>query len=218
MIPVGVSIVTGLWHQYGSMKVNGRGYPSKPRSARPAKPLTGAALNDMALAYVARFATTARGLERYCLRKLRERGWEGSDEGESRPDVAALVARFVEMRYVDDGEFARARSGSLLRRGYGARRVGAALDAAGVAQGDRSEIGVYEARLAALRMAEKRRFGPFGADGVPPADRSARDKQIAAMLRAGHSHDSARQLVEATDGEAARAWVDAARDDEREEG
>lgn len=172
----------------------------------------------MALAYVARFATTARGLERYCLRKLRERGWEGRDEGAPPPDVAALVVRFVEMRYVDDGEYARARSGSLLRRGYGERRVGAALDAAGVAAADRAEIGVYEARLAALRMAEKRRFGPFGADRAPPADRSARDKQIAAMLRAGHSHDSARHLVEAADGEAARAWVEAARSDGGEEG
>lgn len=170
-------------------------------------------LEEMALAYVARFATTAHGLTRYCRRKLRERGWDGQDEGRAPPDIDALVTRFVANRYVDDGEFARARTGSLLRRGYGERRVGQALAAAGVAEEDRQPVAVFDARLAALRMAEKRRFGPFGAEGAPPVERSSRDKQIAAMLRAGHSLDTARRLVEAVDADEARDWVEAAREE-----
>ncbi|WP_245638378.1 regulatory protein RecX [Croceicoccus bisphenolivorans] len=173
-------------------------------------PLNAASLDEMALAYVARFATTAQGLERYCRRKLRERGWEGQDDGAPAPDVAALVERFVANRYVDDSEYARARSGSLLRRGYGARRVGQALDAAGVSAEDRDVVSEVEARRAALRLAEKRRFGPFGADGAPPADRAVREKQLAAMLRAGHPLDTARRLVEAADADMAREWADVA--------
>ena len=49
----------------------------------------------------------------------------------------------------------------------------------------------------------------FARDGVPPADRAVREKQVAAMLRAGHSLDSARNLVDASDMESARDWASA---------
>ena len=179
-------------------------YPRSNRRARAVRPLDPTRLEELALHYVARFATTAKGLERYCRRKLRERGWS---EDEPQPDVAALVERFVRSGYVNDEEYARVRQGGLLRRGYGARRIHAALDAAGVAQDDRHEMDDGEARQAALRLARKRRFGPFGPDGAPPADRALREKQIAAMIRAGHPLDSARELVDAADRQSALAWA-----------
>ncbi|WP_239804896.1 regulatory protein RecX [Croceicoccus hydrothermalis] len=191
------------------MKDESARYPrqrQRARVPRPPSPLTNQRLNEMALAYVARFATTARKLHDYCRRKLRERGLA---EGEETPDIDALVAKFVANGWVNDEEFARAKSGSLLRRGYGGRRVNAALDAAGVAAGDRAGIAPGEARAAALRMAEKKHFGPFARDGVPPADRAVREKQVAAMLRAGHSLDSARNLVDASDMDSARDWASA---------
>ena len=97
------------------------------------RPLDASRLEELALAYVARFATSAAKLEGYLARKLRERGWEG----EAQPPVAALVARFVAAGYVDDAAYARAKSGSLLRRGYGARRVDQALHAAGIGEAER---------------------------------------------------------------------------------
>lgn len=166
-------------------------------------------LEELALGYVARFATTAKGLENYCRRKLRERGWaeDASGTGCEGPDIDALVERFVRNGYVNDGEYARARQGGLLRRGYGARRIHAALDAAGVPQELRNDVSEGEAREAALRFARKRRLGPFGPDGSPPAQRAAREKQIAAMMRAGHALDSARELVDAADRQSALAWA-----------
>ncbi len=179
-----------------------------PRTRPNPRPLDAARLEELALAYVARFATTAAKLEGYLLRKLRERGWD--DEAEA--PVAALVARFVAAGYVDDAAFARARSGSLLRRGYGARRVEQALHAAGIGEADRAAVRAApaERRAAALTLARKRGFGPFGRQ-LP--DRERREKQIAAMLRAGHGLDSARELVDAQTEEAALAWA-AALDDE----
>lgn len=162
----------------------------------------------MALAYVARFATTRAKLEAYLARKLRERGWAG--EGE--PQVAALLERFTVAGYVDDAAWARARSGSLLRRGYGARRVTEALGAAGIGEDLRKSLrpGEGALRRAALAMARKRCFGPFGA---APPDRARREKQLAAMLRAGHSLDSARELVDAPSVEAAEDWAAQAGED-----
>lgn len=173
--------------------------PPKGRSARP---LNSARLEELALTYVARFATSAAKLERYLRRKLRERGWGG----ESEPEVGALIARYVELGYVDDEAYARAKSGSLLRRGYGRRRVAQALGEAGIAEPVRERVqpGEAEQRHAALALARKRRFGPFGAE-VP--DRERREKQLAAMLRAGHPLDSARELVNADTIEAAESWA-----------
>ncbi len=184
-----------------------RTYERKER--RPPRPLDARRLNDLALHYVARFATSAAKLADYLKRKLRERGWEG--EGE--PDVAALTEKLVAAGYVDDAAFAKARSGSLRRRGYGERRIGQALSAAGIGENEReaARAGAAAQRQAALTMARKRRFGPFGAAEL---DRPAREKQIAAMLRAGHPLESARLLINVADQVQAEAWAEPEADDE----
>ncbi|TIX49548.1 regulatory protein RecX [Alteraurantiacibacter aquimixticola] len=173
------------------------------RRKRAKKPLDAAQLRDLALSYVARYATSAAKLERYLKRKLRERGWE--DE-ENPPDIAGLTARYSELGYIDDKGFARSKSAILLRRGYGARRVGQVLGQDGIAPEIRDEVAPGEAELrhAALAMAQKRRFGPFG---VQALDRDKREKQVAAMLRAGHTLDFARQMVDAASVEAAEEWA-----------
>lgn len=179
---------------------------AQSRQRRPAKPLDRARLEELALAYVARFSTTQAKLEQYLKRKLRERGWDGEEE----PPVAALAARYVALGYIDDAAYAKAKSGSLTRRGYGPRRVREALGAAGVAESVREQAGPgeAEARRAALAMARKRRFGPFAREPLDlTADPARREKQIAAMLRAGHALDSAREMVNARSVEAAERWV-----------
>lgn len=183
-----------------------------PRQKRPPRPLEPARLEELALAYVARFATSAAKLEGYLARKLRERGWAG----EGDPPVAAIVARFAQAGYIDDAAYARVKAGSLLRRGYGRRRIAQALDAAGIAGEARDEARPGEAaqRRAALAMAQKRRFGPFGGVAAS-ADRAQREKQVSAMLRAGHPLDSARELVNAASIEAAEQWAAAVEDDDR---
>lgn len=178
--------------------------PAERRERRLPRPLDAARMEEMALAYVARFATSAGKLADYLRRKLRERGWEG----EAAPDIAALVGRFVEIGYVDDATFARAKAQGLLRRGYGARRIDQALGAAGIAEPLREEArgNEGERRRAALVMARKRRFGPFGKGEA--VDRALREKQVAAMLRAGHPLDHAREVVNALSEQALEEWVD----------
>lgn len=176
---------------------------------RPPRPLNSARLDELALSYVARFATSRAKLETYLARKLRERGWEG--EGE--PRVGEVARRLVAAGYVDDVAFARAKSGSLLRRGYGQRRVTQALGADGIDEAVREEVraGRGAQRCATLALARKRRLGPFGSG---PLDRPAREKQIAALLRAGHALDSARELVDATSVAAAEEWAAAGVEDD----
>ena len=187
----------------------------KKREKRPPKPLDETRLKDLALSYVARFATSSGKLEQYLKRKLRERGWEGEHE----PDLAALIERYSELGYVDDAAYARAKSGDLLRRGYGPRRIAQALGQAGIDQNLREELSAseYEKRDAALHLARKRRFGPFARDvSVAGADqraaRAVREKQLAAMVRAGHGFDIARAMLDAATEEEAEEWVREAAD------
>lgn len=188
--------------------------PPSRRAARQPRPLDSARMEELALAYVARFATSAAKLEAYLRRKLRERGWEG----EVSADPAGLVAAFVARGYVDDETFARARARGLASRGYGPRRVAQALHAAGIAQevAGAARPGIATVRRAALIMARKRGFGPFGApgadetndaDGPKGVDRAKRERQLAAMLRAGHSPETARGVLDARSVEQAEEWA-----------
>lgn len=199
---------------YGTNKAEMTHHP-QPRfpGKRAPRPLDRSRLEELALAYVARFATSAAKLEGYLARKLRERGWAEEGESGGAEAVTAIVARFVAAGYVDDLAFARAKSGSLLRRGYGMRRVGEALGAAGIAEEVRADVtpGEGARRRAALTLARKRRFGPFGAEAL---DRPQKEKQVAAMLRAGHPLDSARELVDAPTVEAAEDWAAQANEDD----
>lgn len=171
-------------------------------------PLDPPRLEEMALAYVSRFATTQAKLRSYLQRKVRERGWAGEDP----PALEALVERYAERGYVDDESWARMKAGSLLRRGYGARRVNEALGHAGVDEDLRGEMvpDEFQQREAALAFARRRRFGPFARE---EADRAVREKHLAAMLRAGHRMDIARRILEADAPEAAQEWVEEARED-----
>jgi regulatory protein len=169
---------------------------SYSRKTRERPPLDGETLQQAALFYAGRYATTRARLRLYLLRKLRERGWAG--EGE--PPVEALVERLARLGYVDDRAFAAAKSASLVRRGFGERRVGAALRAAGIEEEDSREAREAAGEAAwgaALRFAERRRIGPFAA--VQP-DRQGRERAFAAMVRAGHPAGLVRKIVDSTPG------------------
>ena len=195
----------------------------------------------MALAYVARFATTAAKLESYLVRKVRERGFiagdgglnaaeTGQNDGEGDAEAArsfidGLVARFVERGFVDDEGYARSKSGAMLRQGYGPRRIDVALRHAGIEESLRSDVDPDEAKVrhAALALAKKRRFGPYDTSVDPlPGDagfeqvqarRARQEKQLAAMVRAGHGFDVARAVLEADTTQAAEEWAHELDDD-----
>jgi regulatory protein len=155
-------------------------------------PLDESRLNELALRYVGRFATTRAKLRSYLARKVRERGWDGTRE----PDLGAIAEKFAMQGYVDDASYALSKSQSLTSRGYGKRRVAEALKAAGI----EDEHGVAaqehaeeEAVSAALKFARRRRVGPF-ADSTPLEPRD-KEKALAAMVRAGHGFDLARAIL-----------------------
>jgi regulatory protein len=190
------------------------------RRARGKPPLTETKLRDLALHYAARFASTASRLEAYLLRKISERGLAEDADGRTvEVDVPALVARLVELGYVDDDAYARMRARDLGARGYGGRRVEESLRHAGVGERLRRAHAPGEAagRRAAAVMAQKKRLGPFGAraEGVDPlSQRKAHEKAVAAMLRAGHQYEHVKVILAASRVEDIEDWLAEAGDED----
>jgi regulatory protein len=167
-----------------------------PDRRRNLPALDAAALDRLALRYVERFATTRMRLVTYLRRKIAERGWSGPPV-----DPVTIAERMVAAGYVDDRAYAESKARSMGRRGLGAARVSSALRAAGVGSDDAATVApvlAEDAVEAALRFARRRRIGPFG-DGS--GDRAVRERQLAAMLRAGHGLDLARQIVRMVPGD-----------------
>ena len=166
------------------------------RSTRAPVPLNDRRLEELALAYVGRYATTRAKLVAYLARKLRERGWDG----DRQPDPEAIAARFADLGYVDDAAYALAKSQALASRGYGKRRLEQKLRLAGVADEDSAAARDHadEAAVdAALRYARRRKIGPFASAAPDPR---GREKAVAAMVRAGHPFGIARILADMPPG------------------
>src|SRR3546814_10280527 len=83
-------------------------------SKRHKSPLDGERLEQLALHYAGRYATTRAKLAAYLMRKIRERGWDGAEA----PEVEALITRFAELRYVDDAAYASDRTSTRLNSSH----------------------------------------------------------------------------------------------------
>jgi len=172
-----------MWHKHGDMP------RQKARKTRP--PLDARRLDEMALFYVGRFATSRAKLTSYLERKVRERGWDGTDE----PDFTAVAERLVRLGYVDDAAFALSKARDLTTRGYGAGRVRQTLHAAGIGVEDAAsarDLAAASAVSAAIKFAQRRGLGPYAAQNP---DSRGRERALSAMIRAGHGFALAKAIL-----------------------
>lgn len=166
------------------------------RARQAPRKITASHLRRSALYYLERYSVPAAQLQRVLLRKVeRSCRHHGQDPQAFRLMVDEIVAACAASGLVDDRRFAEARAQSLRRKGRSARAVTAGLAAKGVGRELVAEIVVVDeaAELAAARVAARRkRLGPWGR-----GDRAARrQKDIAALARAGFSLATARAVID----------------------
>lgn len=173
------------------------------RDRRPRGPLKKSSLENAALHYLERHASSVEGLRRVLARRVeRAAREERCDREEATGWVEEIVARFARSGLVDDRLFAEGKVSSRRRRGDSARRIRLTLREKGVdpalidealADADGDDRGAAELE-AAWRLARRRRLGPYRA----PADREqARDRDLAALARAGFDLGTARSVIDA---------------------
>lgn len=166
------------------------------RSRAHARP-TEAALEEAAVAHLARYAATQAGLLRVLERRIaRWAGATAADEAEvaaARAAARRVVERLAATGAVNDAAFAEARARRLAREGRSALAIAAHLAQRGVGAEAGAAIEAAlpdeEAAIAAALIAlKRRRLGPFAADRD-----ATRERALAALARAGFS----RRIAEA---------------------
>lgn len=193
-------------------------------SDRPIKPMTEARLEAGAFHYLARFSANEARLRDLLRRRISKRNPDfAAPDAEQRRWIEALVGKCKHLGLIDDGAFALVKARGLQARGKSVRHIRQWLKARGLAEEDitaairslEEEAG-SERTLeieAALRLARRRRFGPFR-QGAPTPDREKRE--IAAFARAGFGYGLARRIIDADSEDALDEMRDAARGDPME--
>jgi regulatory protein len=181
-----------------------RGRDGKPR--RKPKPATPERLRKAALSYIDRYATSAANLHEVLMRRVRRSTRLHDTEMEEATRWADdIVADFVARKLVDDRSYAVNRVASLHRSGASRRKIEMSLKIKGVGGADiTAAMEALDASnpdaefTAACRHAQRRRLGPWRRD-----DRAERrDRDLAAMARAGFGYRMASRVIDAVDAEA----------------
>jgi regulatory protein len=177
---------------------------------RPARPITPKYLQNAATFYLERYPSTAEGLRRVLDRRVaKARTAETPIVENVERVIAEIVARFVAAGVIDDKAFAQTKARALHRRGTSGRLTRHKLKLAGV---DEETLEKAMAGLdqeldtdprqrewkAATALARRRRLGPWRAK-----DRKEhRNRDLAAMARAGFDYELSRKVIDAVDSDA----------------
>ena len=184
----------------------------KARARKAPRPVTAASLENAAVYYLSRFASSSGNLRRVLMRKVARaarNGDEADEEGQAEAGarmVDALIARYLEKGLLNDRAYAAQAASSLARRGASRFKIAGKLAQKGVdndlvtqtiaaldEDGDASEL------AAACALVRRRRLGPYRA---PDKRADFREKDLASLARAGFRLDLARRVLRAKDVEA----------------
>jgi regulatory protein len=176
-----------------------------PRPRKPPRAITPEYLDKAALFYLERYASSAENLARVLMRRVEKAARAGlSDREEGRRLVDALIERYRARGLLDD------RAKSLLRQGRPRAAIARRLAAKGVgseaidsALGSLTEESADPDLSAAIAFARRRRLGPWRLK-----DRADfRERDLAALGRAGFSYELARKVVAAESVEELEAML-----------
>ena len=187
----------------------GRADPGSRRQDRKVpRKVSAQSLENSALYYLGRFSASSAHLKRMLLRRVdRSNRVHGGDPAEGRRLVDDLIERFCRSGLLDDTAYAAGKARSLRRRGTSRSVITRTLRAKGVSA-DQTEAAMAELATdsresdgdgelaAAARLAQRKRLGPFRPK-IARADRRQRD--MAALARAGFGYDVARRVIDAED-------------------
>ena len=185
--------------------------PARHRGPRVPRKVTRQSLENAALAYLGRFATTAKGLSDVLMRRVqRAARHHGSDPAEGAALIAAIVTRYRQAGLLDDTAFAEGRARTLFERGLPLRAIALRLRQKGVGaddvatalarldpDADRDDPAAPDARAldraAARTFARRRRLGPWR---KPDTREALRERDLATLARAGFSYGIARETID----------------------
>lgn len=159
-------------------------------------------LENAALYYLQRYATSAENLKRVLMRKVKKScAFHQVPPEDFAPLVDDLVARYTASGLLDDAVFARARVMSLRRQGLSKQAIVAKLQIKGLSKSQiENALRLVDEdhedpeMAAALACARRKKLGPWRK--APLTDPKDRQKELAALGRAGFSYETARRALD----------------------
>lgn len=180
---------------------DGKDEKRRRRGPRKATPKS---LENAAAYYLQRFATSRAHLRRVLMRRVeRSVRAHGTDRDEGARAIEEILDKFERLGLLDDAAYAEMRVRSLRRRGASVRMIAVqlrqkGLDAEAIEAALEKADSETEAEdpefAAAATLARKRRLGPYRPEA---ARKEAREKDLAALARAGFSYDTALSVIDA---------------------
>jgi len=177
---------------------------AKPRKRKGPRKATAKSLENAALHYLERFATSRENLRRVLMRRVeRSVRHHGTDRDEGARFIDDIIAKLEGLGLLDDRAYSEMRVRGLRRRGQSSRAVRASLMQKGVDSAtiddtldtEEDDEGTGDPELtAAITLARKRRLGPYRPE---EARKDNREKDLATLARAGFSYDMALRVVDA---------------------
>jgi regulatory protein len=172
--------------------------PRQPKQPRKVSPRY---LENAALHYLKRYAATVDQLKRVLSRKVdRSLRFHGGDRGEALGWMEALVTKLVRNGLLNDEAYAGMKASSLRASGRSSRVIAQKLRMKGVS----NELVARKVADASAQMSEeeaakiwarKKRLGPFRR--LPQSRKENRQRDLAALARAGFSFGIARKTIDA---------------------
>lgn len=170
------------------------------KARRVPRKMTERRLENIALHYLKRYSATTTQLRRVLSRRIsRAARAHGQEVAEAKGWLDALVEKLVRNGLLNDETWARSRAQSLRESGKSGRMIALKLRTKGISQAV-AEQHVRRATEslsdedAARIHARKKRLGPFRKSAEIRRDKRQRD--LAALARAGFSYAVARKVID----------------------
>lgn len=160
-------------------------------------------LENAALYYLQRYASSSENLRKVLTRKVQKScTFHKVEADEFYPVIDKLILRYISSGLLNDTAYAEGRVASLRRQGLSKQGIAAKLQVKGLKRAEiekalaevDAEKGENAELQAALTLARKKKIGRFRTK--PDADIKLRQKELAAMGRAGFSYETARQALD----------------------
>jgi regulatory protein len=173
----------------------------RTRPKRPRK-ISAKYLENAAVYYLQRYSSTVAGLRKALIRKIdRSVREHGGTRAEHLPAVELLLQKLERSGLLNDQSFTLHKADSLRAAGKSTRVIALKLRQKGVPTAlANTHIARVKADISddeAARMhARKKRLGPFRREANPLSRKEFRQKDLAAMARAGFSYDVAKRIID----------------------
>ncbi len=177
----------------------------KKKKPRPPRKISKTYLQNAGLHYLNRYASSSENFRRVLQRKIQKsEHYHGSVPEECQDWVNEIIQRYQECGLLNDDVYALSRVGSLRRQGSSRKAIIAKLSQKGLSHDAITKaLNAYEEEqqtdkdpewLAAVKLARKRRLGPFQPDPIKRQDKQ--QNHMASLARAGFSFDIAKKIIE----------------------